>query len=381
MHKFRSVAAVSFFIATLWGGTNTPAQEKIRVDDQTVAVVASPWVEASVDTTADLRGLHVVDENVVWASGTDGTILYTSDGGETWAVRTVVGDSENAIGYDFRDIHAFDEATAIVINHGRPAEILRTTNGGLRWKSVLKYPQRSALFNAISFWDDQRAMVMGNPIDGSVLLLRTTDGGVSWRQLHSDNRPDMEFGETGFAGSGTVMQTTGDRSVFIGLGGGKNGQSSERSRMLISRDFCKTWTVASLPLRRSQTSGIFSVHFIDDVHGVAVGGDYQNFNGTDGNYAFTSDGGKTWATAKVPAPPSGFRSCVAQSVSGSEIVLVAVGPNGTDLSTDLGHQWRRVSDKGFNVVQFSPDGQTGWAAGDGGRIAKWVKPEAVAEKQ
>lgn len=381
MNKFRLGTTTCFlvvvvFIALVFIASNTKAQEKIRVDEQTVAVVASPWVEAKVDTAADLRGLHVVDSNVIWASGTDGTVVYTADGGQTWSVRTVVGDSDDAPTYDFRDIHAFDEATAIVINAGNPAEILRTTNGGLRWKSVLRYPNESASFNSVSFWDDGRGMVMGNPIDGSVLLLRTTDGGVNWRQLHSDNRPDMEFGETGFAGSGTNMQTMGSTSVFIGLGGGKNGQVADSSRMLISGDYCKTWMVASLPMKRSQTSGIFSVHFIDDVHGVAVGGDYQKFDGTDGNYAFTSNGGKTWATPQVRQPPSGFRSCVAQYVSGSEIVLVAVGPNGTDLSTDLGHKWRRVSDKGFNVVRFSPDGQTGWAAGDDGRIAKWMMPEA-----
>lgn len=392
MLKFTRVAPVSVLgtpgcwlavlIVAVWGVSNLMAQENIRVDDQTVAVVPSPWAEFEIDTTADLRGLHVVDSNVVWASGSDGTVVYTADGGETWAVRTVVGTGDDWAGYDFRDIHAIDEATAVTINAaGSPAEILRTTNGGLRWKSVLKYPNAAASLSSISFWDDDRGLVMGNPIDGSVLLLRTTDGGASWKQLHSDNRPDMEFGETGFAGSGTNMQTLGATAVFIGLGGGKNGQFSASSRMLLSRDYCKTWTVASLPLKRSQTSGIFSVHFIDDIHGVAVGGDHKKFDATDGNYAFTSNGGKTWATTQVRVPPSGFRSCVSHYVSGAEIVLVTVGPNGTDLSTDLGHKWRRVSDKGFNVVGFSPDGKTGWAAGDGGKIAKWVKPKSADDKR
>jgi len=352
-------------------------QEKLRVDNETVAVVESPWVEQKVGTDADLRGLCVVDSNVVWGSGTDGTVVYSADAGKTWSVRKVA----NEPGYDLRDIEALDEATAIVINSGDPAHILRTTNGGLRWKQVLEYPKKGVFFKSVSFWDDQRGIVMGDPIDGSVLLLRTQDGGVSWKQLREEHRPNMEFGETGFAASGTNMQTRGQSSVYIGLGGGKSGQTKNSSRMLVSSDYCKTWTVGSLPLKRGKTSGIFSVHFINDTDGVAVGGDYQKQDSTEDNYAFTSNGGKTWATPSPRVPPTGFRTCVAQYVSGKEIGLVAVGPNGTDLSTDSGHKWRRISDKGFTVVRFSPDGKYGWAAGANGRIAKWKMPKIVKKSK
>lgn len=349
-------------------------QEKLRVDDETVAVVESPWIDQEVVTEADLRGLSVVDSKVVWASGTDGTVVYTADGGETWLVRKVDHDPV----YDFRDIEGIDDATAIVINSGNPAHILRTTNGGIRWKEVLNYPPKDgkeAFFNSVSFWDERRGIVMSDPVDGSVLLLRTKDGGVTWKQLRPEHRPTMEFSETGFAASGTNMQTRGRDSIYIGLGGGNKGEMKDSSRLLVSRDFCKTWTVGVLPLKRAETSGIFSVHFFNDDDGVAVGGDYQNEDSTESNYAFTSNGGESWAIPAIREPPSGFRTCVAQYVSGKEIGLVAVGPNGTDLSTDLGHKWRRISDKGFNVVRFSPDGKYGWAAGANGRIAKWKMPE------
>ena len=347
------------------------AQEKLRVDNETVAVVESPWIEQDVDTNADLRGLSVVDENTVWVCGTDGTVIYSDNSGETWTVRKIKNDPV----YDFRDIHAFDEATAIVINHGTPARILKTTNGGIRWKPVLDYPDKAASFSSVSFWDDRRGIVMSDPIEGSALLLRSIDGGVTWRQLRPENRPDLEFGEVGFAGSGTNMQARGRKSLYIGLGGGKDGRTDPSSRMLITRDFCKTWTVSGLPLRRSATSGIFSVHFFNDEDGVAVGGDYKNADSTESNYAFTENGGETWSIPSPRVPPTGFRSCIAQYVSGKEIGLVAVGPNGTDLSSDLGHKWRRISDKGYNVVGFSPDGKTGWAAGADGRIAKWKMPK------
>jgi photosystem II stability/assembly factor-like uncharacterized protein len=367
-------ACVAALLLASGGYRVSTGQEKLRVDNETVAVVDSPWIDQEVVTDADLRGLSVVNSKVVWASGTDGTIVYTADGGLTWSVRKVDHDPD----YDFRDIEGIDDATAIVINSGNPAEILRTTNGGLRWKTVLKYPvkdNKAAFFNSVSFWDDQRGIAMSDPVDGSVLLLRTKDGGVTWKQLRSKHRPPVELGETGFAASGTNMQTRGRNSVYIGLGGGKNGEVKDSSRLLISRDFCKTWSVGVLPLKRTKTSGIFSVHFFNDDDGVAVGGDYQNEDSTESNYAFTSNGGASWAVPAVREPPSGFRTCLAQYVSGKEIGLVAVGPNGTDLSTDLGHKWRRISGKGFNVVRFSPDGKHGWAAGADGRIAKWKMPK------
>ena len=56
-------------------------------------------------------------------------------------------------------------------------------------------------------------------------------------------------------------------------------------------------------------------------------------------------------------------------------MFVAVGPNGTDLSTDLGKNWVRVSNQGFHAIQFSANGSVGWATGDDGRIAKWVETD------
>ncbi|MEO6588262.1 MAG: oxidoreductase, partial [Pyrinomonadaceae bacterium] len=82
------------------------------------AVLASradaQWQKQKVDTKASLRGLSVVSENVVWASGTGGTFLKTVDGGKNWTVGTVPGAEK----LDFRDIEAFDAETAYVVSIG-----------------------------------------------------------------------------------------------------------------------------------------------------------------------------------------------------------------------------------------------------------------------
>ena len=43
------------------------------------------FAELETNTDASLRGLFVVDENVIWASGSKGTVLLSIDGGKNWS--------------------------------------------------------------------------------------------------------------------------------------------------------------------------------------------------------------------------------------------------------------------------------------------------------
>src|SRR6202035_4327045 len=66
------------------------------------------WNPQKSNTTASLHGLSIVNANVVWASGTGGTFVRTTDGGETWQAGTVPGGEK----LDFRDVYAVDGKTA-----------------------------------------------------------------------------------------------------------------------------------------------------------------------------------------------------------------------------------------------------------------------------
>src|SRR5213596_956619 len=89
---------------------------------------SAQWVKQSVNTTASLRGRSVVSGKVVWASGTGGTVIKTTDGGKSWGVMSVRGAEK----LDFRDIEAFDSKTAFVlsIGNGESSRIYKTTDGG-----------------------------------------------------------------------------------------------------------------------------------------------------------------------------------------------------------------------------------------------------------
>src|SRR6516164_1788645 len=66
-----------------------------------------------------LRGLSVVDDRVVWVSGSSGTVGRSLDGGKSWEWTIVKGFEKR----DFRDIEAFDGNRAIVIAVAEPANI------------------------------------------------------------------------------------------------------------------------------------------------------------------------------------------------------------------------------------------------------------------
>ena len=50
-----------------------------------------------------IRGLSVVDNNIIWCSGSNGSVARSIDGGKTFIWQTVDGYEKR----DFRDIEAF----------------------------------------------------------------------------------------------------------------------------------------------------------------------------------------------------------------------------------------------------------------------------------
>jgi len=326
------------------------------------------WAMQESGCEVSLRGLCVVSKNVVWASGSEGTVLRTINGGQKWKRLKIEGAEK----LDFRDIHAFDQNRAVILSAGQPARVYGTEDGGQSWQLAFEHPHEKSFFDALSFWDEKYGIAMSDPIDEGVLLIQTRDGGKAWSELPPKNRPRSTRGEGGFAASGTNMVLLPNGHCLIGLGGALEGEQFKTSRLVLSEDRGKTWIDVEVPMARNQSSGIFSLAFANNRVGVAVGGNYLNQKDASSNIAVSSDGGKSWKRPEGK-PPREFRSGVAALNREGKTVFVAVGPGGTDWSSDYGSSWSPVSGEGFHAIQFTTDGSTGWATGAKGRIAKWLR--------
>ena len=312
------------------------------------------WQKQNIDTKAGFRGLSVVSDKIIWASGTGGTVLRTIDGGKNWSI-IKVPDAEKL---DFRDIEAFDADTAYIlsIGTGESSRIYKTIDGGKTWKLQFKNTNPKAFFDALAFWDRNNGMAMSDPVDGKYLLLKTTDG-ENWTNAGSDKMANATTGEAAFAASGTCLLTNGKNNIFLVSGG-------TDARVFRSENRGLTWFVADTPMTKGTAgSGIFSIAMLDSKNGVIVGGNYEKPDDLTDNLAFTSDGGKTWTLAKGL---NGYRSGVAYV---DKKTILAVGASGSDLSTDGGKTWKNLDKENYNAVQAKGKSAI-WAVGANGLVAR-----------
>ncbi|WP_328979286.1 oxidoreductase [Streptomyces canus] len=305
------------------------------------------------------RGLSAVSRDTAWLAGTQGTVLRTTDGGASWRNVSPPGTAE----LQFRDIESFDARRAVVlaIGEGEASRVYRTDDGGATWTESFRNTDAKAFYDCLTFFDRRHGLAMSDPVDGKFRILSTSDGGRSWNVLPNTGMPAALDGEAGFAASGQCLVSSGPRDVWLATGG------AARARVLHSADRGLTWTASDTPIPAGDPAkGVFALAFRDRAHGLAVGGDYRPDQSSPQAAARTGDGGAAWRPAAVPV--SGYRSGVAW-LPHSRTTALAVGPTGTDLTTDGGRTWRTVDTGSYDTVDCMVDGGC-WAAGEKGRVAR-----------
>ena len=176
-------------------------------------------------TKTSLRGLSVVNDMVVWVSGSNGTVGRSTDGGKNWKWISVKGFEKR----DFRDIEAFNSTTAVIMAVDAPAYILKTNDAGETWKVVFEDKTPGMFLDAMEFWNEQAGIVLGDPINSRFFIARTFDGGTTWKEIPDQYKPVADSGEACFAASGTNIRAL-DRDEAIFISGGTKSRAFIRDQ-------------------------------------------------------------------------------------------------------------------------------------------------------
>ena len=271
------------------------------------------WFWQSTPIDHDLFSVKFISPEVGWIVGESGTILKTTNGGETWISQSS-GTSDNLNSVSFTNIN-----TGVAV--GNNGTILRTTNGGENW--VSQFSGTYYDLNGVSFTNVNIGTVVGsynpNTYTSIGIIIRTTNGGETWETQSSGIKyhlsmvffTDINNGSVvGYSGSpleGIILRTTNGGETWasqcktentlygiyfsdaktgmvVGTGGRGDGPL-----ILKTNDGGETWINKNCGM-----TGVIlnSVHLTDTNNGTAVGLKY--FPSNEAVILRTTNGGETW---------------------------------------------------------------------------------------
>lgn len=348
MWKLKQVFIVGFLMLTQW----CAAQKGIALCDTNSFVLNGGVVLHKTS----FRGLSVVNDSVIWASGNNGTIAKSTDGGKTFYF-------DKPLGYetcDFRDIEAFDANNAIVMSTRAPAYILKTNDSGKTWKEVYKNTDTAIFLDGMDFWNDKKGVLVGDPVQQHFFMLYTLDGGNTWQTLDRKYTPVAGDGEAVFAASGTSMRCWGNTDFGFVTGG-------MSSSFYHFKSLQKTATKTNLSIQQGANSkGAFSFA-VSNKAKIAVGGNYLQDSVRYKN--FDEIGVSLYYEDAGEQQPFGYRSCIEKLSINS---FIACGTNGVDVFNYREREWKNISRLSFNTVRKAKNGNAVFLVGSKGKIAKIV---------
>ncbi len=305
----------------------------------------------SSGTKSSLRGLSVVNDRIIWVSGSNGMVGKSIDSGKTFIWQVVKGYEKT----EFRDIEAFNDSTALIMGIASPAYILRTTDGGVNWKKVYENNALGMFLDAMEFLNSQNGIVIGDPLEGRIFIAKTFDGGSTWKDIPLQNNPIADSGEAFFASSGTNIRKFNQQEAVFVSGG------------LSSHLFIKGKKIPLPIIQGKQSTGANSIAVKNNKMLIVVGGDFNTKDSNINNCFITKNAGKDWYAPAIPL--HGYRSCVEWLNKNN---WISCGLNGVDFSKDDGNTWNWISKESYHVCRKSKNGKSVFFAGTGGRIGKLI---------
>ncbi|GJQ62746.1 MAG: hypothetical protein SCALA702_17990 [Melioribacteraceae bacterium] len=284
------------------------------------------WVLKTSGTGQQFYGVTITENDVAYAYGNAGTVVKSTDLGNTWVMLNTNISGNLWSGY------AFDENTFIAA--GLSGEYIKTTDGGVTFTQLTSTGIGTNLLYEMLFLNDNLGFASSN--GGKVY--KTTDLGETWNEQTTGGASSLY----------TVAIQSGDTLFTAGLGG-----TTKKST-----DLGENWEVVSVGITNSCDRIIFKNATI----GLA--------SAYSGEIFRTTNGGLSW----YPVGEGLTTSLMRDVIFYDDTKAITVGEGGAMLlSVDDGETWvvedNLPTNNGmFGIGQFS-DGSL-VVVGRGGTIIK-----------
>lgn len=306
---------------------------------------AATWTRQPSGTMAWLRAVYFLDQNHGWVAGSGGTLLETTNGGQTW--RKLNPSTKD----NLRDVYFANEKVGWLVaerdilklktNDEPRSYLLKTVDGGLSWQQVfLNGSELNPRLTRAVFFDGEHGLVFGE----SGVVFVTRDGGTHWTRPPSPTKYLLLGGAFADDAHGWL----------VGAGG----------TILQTHNGGLTWQSGHVP--EGDGARFTAASFVGNSLGWTVG--------TAGRVLATNDGGRTWFAQ---------RSNVSDDLSDVKFIDAnagwAAGIQGTLVhTTDGGAHWFASPSGTTHALErlFFVDREHGWAVGFGGTILTYSQAGA-----
>lgn len=331
MKKFISTLLLSFVVLSAfaqWYWVNpTPIGASLYdiafTDDKTGYIVGEAgtilkttdrgetWEYLSSGKLINYSMIKFTDEQTAYVIGSGGFMMKTTDACETWT-RLQTGMSQT-----ISDMHWIDNNTGFIC--GGCETLLKTTDGGMTWYDVCPEMHYGRCIQSIHF----PTPLVGYTSNDWGTTLKTIDGGETWTE--SINEPTLELRDIFFVNADTGF-VAGESGYFART---YNGGGS--------------WEHFNGPVITAE-----KMHFTDHLNGYAIqGGELLN----------TSDAGHTWS-------PVGMNEVGGYAFATDSLVF-GVGYHGRLFKSEDGgatstNYTSYITEERFVGIHF-PDENTGYA--------------------
>lgn len=290
-----------------------------------------------------IRALEIWDGKV-WYSGTGSKFGYVDLKNSQKQKQIKLSEKK----LQFRTL-AQDKKSFYAINIESPAYFFKIDKVKLTHEIVFTDTVKTAFYDALHFINDDLAFSFSDPDASLNLKLMTLLPKKNVYELSNFTSKKgilkMNEGEAAFAASNTNLASF-EKHVWLGTGGG----SSRIFRFNLKTQ--KTEIFETGFIQDSESQGIYSIDFVNDKFGIAVGGDYTKQDANINNIATTNNGGETWQI-QASGRNAGYTTCVKVKPESKGKEIIAVGDQHISYSSDFGKTWKKISDeKGLFVCEW-----------------------------